>query len=212
MGKDLIAVIAAFLCSIALGGVVEQGALSDIITILEDRKCLKDSRTFQALTEMEKHASGKTLALCRLAHATLAYEKFDKTLDMESLKACQRLCAEIKSRSDITNRSWTRGAAALVLATTLAHDGQYKQSYSICVDALRDFDMQPCCRDCQLFWEAFCKRHLSMVLTLEQSLRLYAAMALLMDNPKADVSKFTDNMPKEAMERIQILSSLLQRQ
>lgn len=198
----------SFACGFALAtaeGVSNQQFYTDAAAMLRNRKTAVMEEHVKSLRELENDTNGEMLSAVLVVKASLCYSLYEKTMKISFLDECAKSCQSVRSMKDVAEMSWSKKAAALLLAVSKATDGDYSQASAICKEALK------CSQSCiltdqeQALWALICGRHLVPKLTLEDALNFYVAISSLMSNPSADITVYTRALPKEALEKVNVI-------
>lgn len=204
----VVVIISCLLGLLTAEGMTYEQFCGESASMLCNRKMSRMQDDINALNEVIKTSDGEMLASALIVKAALSYALYEDTMRIAEIKKSTELSQLVMTMKDIPDTAWQKSVAALMLAVAKATDGDYLQAYEICKEDCVRAQMCKLSNDEKAIWDAFCKRNLVPHLSIYEALNFYAALSLLMTNPSADVHDHVKALPKEALEKIDLVIRL----
>ena len=112
------------------------------------------------------------------------------------------LCSNILNSATLPTDAWQRGAAGVIMSGVYAFDGRRSLAHLVATNCMASATYAiPLGEDASL-WNAMA-RHLEVQgLSINEALRCYAAIAVLIESPSSDVSSYTNTLPESILMKI----------
>lgn len=207
----VVRVVVLIVCLLGLltaEGMTYEQFCGESANMLCNRKMSRMQDDINALNEVIKTSDGEMLASALIVKAALTYASYEDTMRITEMKKSAELSQLVMAMKDIPDTAWQKSVAALMLAITKATDGDYLQAYDVCKESFERSRMCKITNGEKAIWDAFCKRNLVPNLSVYDALNFYAALSLLMYNSSADIHDLVIALPKEALEKIDLVIRL----
>lgn len=186
---------------------VSSNFCAEAILELQKSEPLTNAAYLAELNRIQSGTNEWDSAGARLVLALAQYDLYENSMESNCLSECAALCTNVIAQASLPDRSWLKCAAVAVQVTTLACEGKFGLAYSACTNALARNLSSPSTQPESQLWAAIVRRHAVDGLSVANALNFYAALSLLFQDPAAGVSTYTQFLPTNCLEKIQLLQA-----
>lgn len=115
------------------------------------------------------------------------------------------ICSNIVNSATLPANAWQRGAAGGIMSGVYSFDGKYSAAHRVATNCLLSATYATSSNEDGILWNAIA-RHLEVQgLSINEALRCYAALAVLVESPSNDVVSYTNGLPEAILAKIRAL-------